>query len=167
MIGAGLSMICRSVASTDKRAGMAKKSPPPVARLLGVDLGSKRIGVAVSDELGMLAHPVGTILSKGDDEADAAALVAALEREGAAGFVVGLPLNADGSKGPAAERSERFARTLRERSGREVILWDERLSTDRAYEALMRHDVSHSKRRKRVDVMAARMILQDYLDRKK
>lgn len=133
-------------------------------RLLGVDLGTKRIGLAVSDELGMLAHPVGVIVSKGD-ERDVAALIAALAEADAAGFVVGLPLNADGSRGPAARRAERFAKKLEAASGRTVVLWDERLSTDKAYEALMAHDVSHTKRRQRVDVMAARVILQDYLDR--
>ena len=132
-------------------------------RLLGVDLGTKRIGVAVSDELGLLAHPVGVIASKGL-EADVAALIAALDEAGAAAFVVGLPLNADGSRGKAALAAERFAKRLEEASGRRVVLWDERLSSDAAYDALMSHDVTHSKRRKRVDVMAARVILQDYLD---
>ena len=135
-------------------------------RVLGVDAGERRVGVALSDELRMLARPV-TVLDRRNGLApvlDALALLA--EKEGVTQMVVGLPLNADGSGGRQARRAEEFARVAARVVGVPVQMWDERLSTAEA-EAIMRSQGRNLRRARQhgtVDAVAAAVILQDYLD---
>jgi len=132
-------------------------------RALGIDFGEARIGVAVSDELGMLAHPLETIVVK--DTRDPVARVAQLAADKDAGHViVGLPKNMDGTAGPAAEKARAFADQLRERVSCPVRLWDERLTTVAAQRYL--HDAGRNTKQSRavIDQVAAQIILQGWLD---
>jgi len=134
-----------------------------VPRILGIDFGRARIGVAVSDELGMLAHPVETI--PGADVISAAKRVAALAREKqVARVIMGLPRHMNGAMGVAAEEVQAFAAKLRPLLLCPLVLWDERLSTTAANRAL--RDAGQKTRHTRgiVDQVAAQMILQGYLD---
>ena len=130
-------------------------------RILGIDLGRARIGIAVSDELGMLAHPVETIPARGD----AARRIAELVREkNAERVVIGLPRHMNGSVGIGATEALAFAEKLRASVPCEVITWDERMTTMAANRVL--RDSGHKTRNSRavVDQVAAQMILQGYLD---
>ena len=132
-------------------------------RALGIDLGEARIGVAVSDELGMLAHALETIVVK--DTRDPLARVVQLAKEKDVGHViVGLPKNMDGTTGPAAEKSRAFAEKLREQLTCPVRLWDERLTTVAAQRYL--HDAGRKVKQSRsvIDQVAAQIILQGWLD---
>ena len=133
-------------------------------RALGLDYGSRRIGAAVSDELGIAAHPAPTIECDGE-ELDR---IAALVRERAIGIiVVGLPLRMDGTEGPAARKVRGFAKQLRRRvRDVPVMLTDERLTTAQAHRALSEVGARRRERRREVDRMAAQLILQRYLDRR-
>ena len=135
-------------------------------RILGLDIGARRIGVAVSDELGWTAQPLETIdLGKRSNLKDAAARVAAVaEQVGAEKVVFGLPLNMDGSEGPAAQAARTLAEEVAETSGLPVEPWDERLTTVSAERALLEADMSRKKRKKKIDQVAAQLILQGYLD---
>lgn len=130
-------------------------------RILAVDLGAARIGLAISDELGLLAHPLATIPA-GPDAATRIAATAADHR--AAAIVVGLPLNMDGSCGPAANAARAFADALRARTACRVVLQDERLSTVAAQRQLQEAGRSTKKSRHVIDQAAAQIILQAYLD---
>jgi putative holliday junction resolvase len=132
--------------------------------LIGLDLGTKTIGVAVSDPDRRLATPVETIARKrfGDD---AARLLALAGERRAAGFVIGLPINMDGSEGPRAQATRAFARNLAKLTERPIALWDERLSTAAVERALIEADVSRNKRKAVIDQHAAAYILQGALDR--
>ncbi len=135
-------------------------------RVLAVDLGTRRIGLAVSDPLGVTAQG---LPSRGRRR-DAVAQIIEVCREADAGtVVVGLPLNMNGSKGPAAVAAEQFAAELFSRSGLPVVTWDERLSSVSAEKVLIEAGVSRSKRRKQglVDRGAAAVFLQAYLDRQR
>ena len=131
--------------------------------LLGLDLGEKRIGVAVSDELRLLAHPVGYILRRGNrqvfDE-----LAKLIEEHGIQTIVVGLPKTLNNDVGTQAEAALAFVGRLSGRFTCKVVTWDERLTTAQAERALLAQDVSRAKRRQKRDAMAARIILQSYLD---
>ena len=132
-------------------------------RALGIDLGEARIGLAMSDELGMLAHPLETIHLK--EVKDPIGLIASIvQRDKITLIVLGLPRNMDGSYGPAAEKSRTFADRLRARTACEVRLWDERLTSVAAQRAL--HDAGRNVRQSRavIDQVAAQLILQGYLD---
>jgi putative Holliday junction resolvase len=130
-------------------------------RILGIDLGRARIGVAVSDELGMLAHPVETIPAKGD----AARRIAEIVREkDAERVVIGLPRHMNGSVGIGASEALAFAEKLRAFVGCEVITWDERMTTMAANRALRESGQKTRNSRGVVDQVAAQMILQGYLD---
>jgi putative Holliday junction resolvase len=131
-------------------------------RILGIDLGRARIGVAVSDELGMLAHPVETIPAG----ADAARRIAEIVREkNAERVVVGLPRHMNGSVGVGATEALAFAKKLQALLPCEVIMWDERLTTTAANRALRDSGRKARNSRSVVDQVAAQMILQGYLDR--
>jgi putative Holliday junction resolvase len=136
-------------------------------RVLGIDAGERRVGVALSDELRLLASPL-CVLDRGHGLApvlDALAEVA--RRESVSQLVVGLPLNADGSEGRQAKRAHQFAQVAARVLGMPVELWDERLSTREA-EAIVRAQGRSTKRlrqRGHLDAIAAAVILQDYLDR--
>lgn len=130
----------------------------------GIDLGTKTIGVAVSD-LGLsFAHPRPVIMRK-KFSIDAAALLALLDREKAYALIIGLPINMDGSEGPRAQASRAFARNLINLTKLPLLFWDERLSTVAAERALIEMDVSRRGRETRIDSAAAAFILQGGLDR--
>jgi putative Holliday junction resolvase len=130
-------------------------------RILGIDLGRARIGVAVSDELGMLAHPVETIPAR----MDVAARIAEIVREkNAERVVIGLPRHMNGSVGIGAAEALAFAEKLRARLSCEVVTWDERMSTMAANRALRESGQKTRNSRSVVDQVAAQMILQGYLD---
>ena len=131
-------------------------------RILAVDLGLARTGLAVSDELEMLASPLKTLTQKDFSVLlEEIATIAAEER--AAEFVVGLPRNMDGSCGESAQRAQRFAEDLRQKTGLPVTLWDERLTTKSAIGVLNETNVRGKKRKNVVDTVAAVIILEDYL----
>ncbi len=134
-----------------------------MTRYLGVDLGSRRIGVAASDPTATLASPLLTLPYRGPR--DAVARLAALCREQEiAGVVIGWPRNMDGTAGPAAARAEGFARALRRAVAVPVELWDERLTTAQAERALIQGGVRRERRRTVRDQIAAALILQGFLD---
>ncbi|RKD23943.1 Holliday junction DNA helicase RuvA [Ammoniphilus oxalaticus] len=132
-------------------------------RIMGLDLGDKTIGVAVSDELGWTAQGIETI-RRSDIEEDLKKLKALLEQYEAREIVVGLPKNMNGTIGPRGELSQQFAALLEETFAMPVHLWDERLTTMAAEKMLVAADVSRKKRKKVIDKMAAVMILQGFLD---
>ncbi len=134
-----------------------------MTRVLGLDPGERTVGVAVSDELGLTAQPVGE-LRRRTPEADAAAVRRLVERYGAEVVVVGLPRRLDGTLGPEAEKARAWAAELERRLGLPVRLWDERLSTKEAERLLVAADVSRRRRRRRLHRVAAALILQSYLD---
>lgn len=130
---------------------------------MGLDVGEKRIGVALSDEGGLIASPRETLERKGNKK-DIAHLLELARREEVTEIVVGMPYSLDGSVGPQAEKVNRFVEALRSATEVPVKLWDERLSTVSAERALLEADMSRSKRRGTVDRVAAALILQSYLD---
>lgn len=134
-------------------------------RILGLDVGAKTVGVAISDELGWTAQGITTIAideEAGDFGMDE--LEKIIKQYEVEKIVVGLPKNMNGTIGPRGEASMRFADMLRERFLLPVVMWDERLSTMAAERVLLEADLSRRKRKKVVDKMAAVMILQGYLD---
>jgi putative Holliday junction resolvase len=137
---------------------------PPRGALLGLDLGSKTIGVAVSDPDRELAAGVETIARK-NFTADARHLLALAAERAAVGLVLGLPVNMDGSEGPRAQSTRAFARNLSRLTDLPIALWDERLSTVAVERQLIAADVSRSKRAAMIDQHAAAYILQGALDR--
>ena len=136
----------------------------PGATLAGIDLGTKTIGLAVSDAGLSFAHPRPVIARK-KFTLDAQALLAALDKEKAAAIVVGLPVNMDGSEGPRAQATRAFVRNTERLTLLPFVYWDERLSTVAAERALISMDVSRAKRGERIDSAAAAFILQGALDR--
>ena len=132
-------------------------------RVLGIDYGDRRIGLAVSDEGGMLASGLRTLEPKGSAD-----LIEALRRvcsEYEIGrIVIGLPVNMDGSHGPRAQLSLDFAERLRDALGLEVVTWDERLTSRQADRAMLQGNLSRKKRKQRIDRLAAQLMLQSYLD---
>lgn len=134
-------------------------------RILGLDLGSRTLGVAVSDPLGMIARTVETFRFAEDDYDSACDRAAQLAKEfQAAGFVLGLPKHMNGDVGIRGEISLEFKRILEEASGLPVTLQDERLTTIAAQRILISADVSRKKRKAVIDQVAAVQILQSYLD---
>jgi putative Holliday junction resolvase len=135
--------------------------------VLGIDAGDRRVGVALSDELRLLATPL-TVLNTTHGMAPVLdALAEVVRREAVDRVVVGLPLNADGSEGRQAKRARHFARVAERVVGLPVELWDERLSTREAEEILRLQGRRTRRMRQRgeIDAVAAAVILQDYLDR--
>ncbi|UWU80626.1 Holliday junction resolvase RuvX [Bradyrhizobium huanghuaihaiense] len=137
---------------------------PERGALVGLDLGTKTIGVAVSDPDRRLATGVETIQRK-QFKQDAARLLAIAAERKAAGFVLGLPINMDGSEGPRAQSTRAFARNLAGLTALPIGLWDERLSTAAVERELIGMDVSRAKRAEVIDEHAAIFILQGALDR--
>ena len=136
---------------------------PRRGALIGLDLGTKTIGVAVSDPDRRLATGVTTIERKAF-KADAARLFEIANERAAVGFVLGLPINMDGSEGPRAQSTRAFARNFSQLTELAIALWDERLSTVAAHRALRESDLSGERRRAVVDQVAAALILQGWLD---
>jgi putative pre-16S rRNA nuclease len=142
----------------------AAQQLPARGALIGLDLGSKTIGVASSDPDRRLATGVETITRK-NFSADAARLLALAAERKAAGFVLGLPVNMDGSEGPRAQSTRAFARNLARLTELPIALWDERLSTAAVERELIAADVTRARRAKVIDQHAAVFILQGALDR--
>jgi putative holliday junction resolvase len=132
--------------------------------LLGLDLGTKTIGVAASDPDRRVAAPVETIARK-RFTFDAQRILALAAERRAAGLVLGLPVNMDGSEGPRAQSTRAFARNLAQLTALPIALWDERLSTAAVERALIAADVSRARRKAVIDQHAAAYILQGALDR--
>jgi putative holliday junction resolvase len=137
---------------------------PLKARLIGVDLGSKTIGLAISDVERRLASPLKT-LPRGPFARDGDALTAICAEFDVAGIVLGLPLDLDGRDNPRAQSTRAFARNLSMRTSLPIALWDERFSTAAVTRSLIANDVSRARRARVVDKMAAAYILQGALDR--
>jgi putative Holliday junction resolvase len=137
---------------------------PERGALVGLDLGTKTIGVAVSDPDRRLATGVETIQRK-QFKQDAARLLAIATERKVVGFVLGLPINMDGSEGPRAQSTRAFARNLANQTPLPIGLWDERLSTAAVERELIGMDVSRAKRAEVIDEHAAIFILQGALDR--
>jgi putative Holliday junction resolvase len=137
---------------------------PERGALIGLDLGTKTIGVAVSDPDRRLATGVGTIQRKAFTS-DAARLVAMAAERGAVGFVLGLPVNMDASEGPRAQSTRAFARNFSRLTDLAIALWDERLSTAAVERELIGMDMSRARRAEVIDEHAAIFILQGALDR--
>ncbi|MGI6588930.1 MAG: Holliday junction resolvase RuvX [Peptococcia bacterium] len=133
-------------------------------RILGMDLGEKRIGLAVSDELGITAQGLPTVKRTKIKE-DLRQLVEIIKEKKIMKLVVGLPKNMNGTLGPQAEKVKSFVTLLTKEYPLEVIYWDERLTTVEAQRTLLEGDVSRKKRKKSVDKIAAMIILQSYLDK--
>lgn len=131
-------------------------------RRLGIDFGASRIGVAISDELGILAHPLETIPN---NDAFLPKLQKIVLEKGVSAIVVGIPRNMDGSYGPAAEKAKLFMSQLKtEFPGLQLIAWDERLTTLEAQRLLHAAGRDVKKSRPVIDQVAAQVILQSYLD---
>ena len=137
---------------------------PPYRAILGLDLGDKTIGVAISDLRRGIATPVEVIRRTKFTE-DAGKLLAILTARNVAGIVLGLPLNMDGSEGPRVQSTRAFARNLARLTELPITFWDERLSTVAAERALIEADTSRKRRREVIDQVAAGYILQGALDR--
>src|SRR6185295_15964189 len=136
----------------------------PKDRLMGLDLGSKTIGVAVSDLTRQIASPLTTI-RRSKFSADAAELLSLAAHENVVAFILGLPVNMDGNEGPRAQSTRAFARNLAKLTELPIALWDERLSTAAVERELIEADVSRAKRALVIDQHAAAFILQGALDR--
>jgi putative holliday junction resolvase len=145
---------------------LVETAPHLAARgaLIGLDLGTKTIGVAASDPDRRLATAVETV-ARTSFSADAAQVIALATERKAAGFVLGLPINMDGSEGPRAQSTRAFARNLARLTELPIALWDERLSTAAVERELIAADASRAKRAKVIDQHAAVFILQGALDR--
>ena len=137
---------------------------PRTGALMGLDLGTKTIGIAVSDAMRVVASPLRTI-RRTKFGADAAAILALTGPRAVGGIVVGLPRNMDGSEGPRAQSARAFARNLARLTELPIAFWDERLSTVAAERALLEADASRRKRGEVIDHVAAGYILQGALDR--
>lgn len=132
--------------------------------IMGLDFGTKTIGVAMSDRLQTVATPRETVKRKKFGQ-DAAALKLLIEQNEVAGIILGLPMNMDGSEGPRAQSTRAFARNLSALIEVPISFWDERLSTVAAERALLEADMSRAKRAVVIDNVAASYILQGVLDR--
>lgn len=134
-------------------------------RIIGLDIGEKTIGVAISDALGWTAQGLETI-KRTNLKKDIDSIKNLISQWDASKIVIGLPKNMDGSMGPQADKVIEFAKRLKEKTAVDIVLWDERLTTVAAERLLIEADVSRAKRKKVIDKLAATYILQGYLDRK-
>lgn len=146
-------LVAHAVADSSRRSG----------RTCGLDPGRARVGLAIDDELGLLAHPRGTL-----DASDPVALVHNLRKwadsENVSRFVVGLPIDLRGTEGSAARQARAFAQSVADATGLPVELWDERLTTVQAHRALAEGGVRGRKARAHIDEAAACTILQSWMD---
>lgn len=133
-------------------------------RLLGLDLGSKTIGLAISDDSWIVASPLQTI-SRTKFTKDAQALLALVEKEKICGFVIGWPVNMNGTEGPRCQSTKAFQRNLAKLTDLPVLFWDERMSSIAADRAMLEADLSRAKRAANIDQIAAGLILQSALER--
>jgi len=130
-------------------------------RILGLDIGTKRIGVAITDELGIIAQPLETV-----DSVNIQRIMDLIEEYKVGELVVGLPLNMDGSQGPKAKEVIALVDSIKKKLSIPVKMWDERLTTVEVERHLIGADVSRKKRKKSIDKLAAQLILRSYLDSK-
>ena len=137
---------------------------PKTAAIVGLDLGDKTIGIAISDLRRCIATPTQVIRRTKFSE-DAAKLLTVLQTRAIAGIILGLPLNMDGSEGPRVQSTRAFARNLARLTDLPITYWDERLSTVAATRALLEADTSRKRRAEVIDQVAAGYILQGALDR--
>ena len=137
---------------------------PP--RYLAIDVGSKRIGVAVSDELGLTAQPVLTLERRRNRREDLRSIARLCRRFGVAGIVVGNPIRMTGEISPQAVKIQQLAAELGELAGLPVHLWDERLTTQEAHQILYEAGQARQKHRSVVDQVAATLILQEFLNQR-
>ncbi len=135
-------------------------------RYLGLDVGNRRIGVAVSDELGLTAQPVMTLERKRSPREDLRSLARLARRFGVVGVVVGNPVHLSGEASPQTAKTQAFAAQLGELSGLPIHLWDERLTTREAHQILYEAGHARQEHRRVVDQVAATLILQSFLERK-
>lgn len=133
---------------------------------IGLDVGERRIGIALSDALGLTAQPH-SVLQRRNEEADLEALVRLAEERNVRGFVLGLPRRTGGEEGPEVAKIRKFGQCLHEESQLPVEWYDERFSTVIAERALQEQGIKGKARRQRVDQVAAAIILQDFLDRRR
>jgi putative Holliday junction resolvase len=139
-------------------------SLPRAGRLLSVDWGEKRIGLAISDETQLIATPLGTVTRRAGKRFPMPAFLEHVMAETPAGILVGLPLESSGDEGSAAREAREMAATIGGRTYLPVELWDERMSTARALAAIREQGGSTRGRRDEVDALAAAVFLQHYLD---
>ena len=151
------------MAASDIALKTALESVPPDRRLMGLDLGSKTIGVATSDRTRMIATPVETI-ARTKFIHDAQRLMDIAARENIGVIILGLPVNMDGSEGPRCQSTRAFARNFGRLSPIPIVYWDERLSTAAVERMLIQADASRAKRDQVIDKLAAAWILQAVLD---
>ena len=133
-------------------------------KTLGLDLGTKRIGVAVSDESGRIALPTATLSADRPACEIIADILNLADQHGAKKIVLGMPTSLSGEAGPAAQKTGQFARALAAETDLQVITWDERLTTALAEKTMVAADVKRRQRRQKIDKVAATLILQSYLD---
>lgn len=133
-------------------------------RLIGIDVGSKTLGLALSDALRTIASPL-TTLKRRKFSSDVEQLLNLVSQHNIQGWVIGLPLNLDGSAGPRVQATRAFAQNLAKHCPLPILLWDERLSTVAAERVLLEADASRRRRSEVIDKMAASIILQGALDR--
>jgi putative pre-16S rRNA nuclease len=145
------------IAAFAERAG-------PAGRLIGIDAGTKTLGLALSDVTRTIASPL-VVLQRKRFMEDAAELLRLAQEHGIAGFVLGLPTNLDGTTGPRAQATRAFAKNLNRLTPLPILLWDERLSTAEAERTLLAADASRKRRAAVIDKLAATIILQGALDR--
>lgn len=131
--------------------------------VVALDVGDRTIGVAATDDLGLTAQGLGTVWRKGDRH-DFPALAKMLEGREVERFIVGWPINMDGTEGPRADKTRRFAQRLQVALAKPVLLWDERLSTFTANELLREGGVRADKRKAVIDMLAAQVILQSWME---
>ena len=136
----------------------------PQPRYLALDVGNRRIGVAVSDELGLTAQPVLTLVRKRNPRDDLRSLARLARRFAVAGIVVGNPLHLSGEESPQAKKTQSFAAQLGELTGLPIHLWDERLTTREAHQILYEAGRERQQHRRVVDQVAATLILQEFLE---
>lgn len=141
---------------------VTSQSPP--LRVLSIDYGKARAGIAVSDELGLFAHPR-PALDAHNRNALIAALIEIIQGEGIQKIIVGLPVEMDGGHGPAARRALAFAQALADKTGMDIELFDERLSTAEAQRKLSAAGTDPRKQKSKIDGAAACVLLQSFLDR--
>ena len=135
-------------------------------RILGLDMGEKRIGVAISDGLGITAQCLDVITRKGLEE-DTKELNNIIDTYKVVEIIVGLPINMNGTRGDAANKVIEFVNSLKDYIKIPVKMWDERLTTSQGEKILIGADVSRKKRKKIIDKLAAQILLQSYMDYKK
>ncbi len=134
---------------------------------MGIDYGTKRIGLAIGDADGSIASPLGVLTRKGDVASQVREVIAEGENFDVGAYVLGLPLNMDGTEGTQAKITRSFGAELIKISGLKVFLWDERLSSRGADEYLSEAELTYKKRKARRDAVAAQIILQTFLDARK